>query len=167
MKNYTDSDYALNKTNKSVIVYKFADGIVEVTLADYLAENPDKTKADFDKLKTLSDTDYLEQDRKDYRHTYKNVSLYGLDETNICAAPPPEDGLNEQPEQAAIKKQRRDLGLQAFNKLTKIQQRRYLLYHVKGLTIREIAEIEGAHFTVIHESLQAADKKIKKVLSKG
>lgn len=46
MKNYRKSDYALNKYRKG-IVYKFADGIVEVTLEDYLRENPDKTETDF------------------------------------------------------------------------------------------------------------------------
>lgn len=58
MKNYHKSDYALNKYRKG-IVYKFADGIVEVTLEDYLRENPDKTEADFQALKRLSDEWYL------------------------------------------------------------------------------------------------------------
>jgi hypothetical protein len=39
MKNYKDSDYALNKFSEG-IVYRFADRIVEITLEDYLAENP-------------------------------------------------------------------------------------------------------------------------------
>ena len=43
MKNYKDSDYALNKYSQG-IVYKFADGIVEITLEDYLRDNPDKTE---------------------------------------------------------------------------------------------------------------------------
>ena len=46
LKNYTDSDYAINKYSEG-IVYKFADGIVEVTLADYLRDNPGKTEEDF------------------------------------------------------------------------------------------------------------------------
>lgn len=62
MKNYHKSDYALNKYRKG-IVYKFADGIVEVKLEDYLRENPDKTEADFQALKRLSDEWYLEQVR--------------------------------------------------------------------------------------------------------
>ena len=40
MKNYKDSDYARNKFSEG-IVYRFADRIVEITLKDYLAENPD------------------------------------------------------------------------------------------------------------------------------
>ncbi len=46
LKNYKDSDYALNKFSEG-IVYRFADRIVEITLEDYLAENPGKTAQDF------------------------------------------------------------------------------------------------------------------------
>jgi hypothetical protein len=60
MKNYQSSDYALNKYS-SGIVYHFADEIVEVTLENYLTENPDKSEADFRALKELSDAIYLEQ----------------------------------------------------------------------------------------------------------
>ena len=49
LKNYRDSDNALNKYSQG-IVYKFADGIVEVTLEDYLHDNPDKTEAGFAEL---------------------------------------------------------------------------------------------------------------------
>ena len=42
MRNYKDSDYALYRYSQG-IVYKFSDGIVEITLEDYLRDNPDKT----------------------------------------------------------------------------------------------------------------------------
>ncbi|KAF5065725.1 hypothetical protein DSECCO2_270830 [anaerobic digester metagenome] len=54
MKNYKDSDYALNKFSKG-IVYRFADRIAEITLKDYLAENTYKTLKDFIEFKALSD----------------------------------------------------------------------------------------------------------------
>ena len=54
MKNYKDSDYARNKFSDG-IVYRFADRIVEITLKDYLAENPDKTVEDFMELKALTE----------------------------------------------------------------------------------------------------------------
>ena len=167
MKNYTDSDYALNKVNKDAIVYKFADGIVEVTLADYLAQNPDKTEADFRALKRWSDANLLKQDRKNYRQTYKNVSLHGLDETEACAVPSPEYELIEQPEQEAKKEHRRDLGLRAFDTLTEVQRRRYIQHKVEGLSSWQIAEVEGRDHKAILYSLWAAEKKIKKFLAKG
>ena len=167
MKNYTDSDYALNKVNKKAVVYHFADGIVEVILADYLVENPGKTEADFRALKELSDADYFERDREDYRQTYKNVSLHGLDETEVCSVPSPEDELIEQPEQAVRKERRRDLGLRAFDTLTEVQRRRYIQHKVDGLSTWEIAKLEGSNQKTVYESLQAAEKKIKKILAKG
>lgn len=60
MKNFKDSDYALNKFSEG-IVYRFADRIVEITLDDYLTENPGKTEQDFLELKALSDEIYHEQ----------------------------------------------------------------------------------------------------------
>ncbi len=60
MKNYKDSDYALNKFSEG-IVYRFADRIVEITLEDYLAESPGKTAEDFLELKALSDEIYHQQ----------------------------------------------------------------------------------------------------------
>jgi len=41
------------------------------------------------------------------------------------------------------------------------------MHHVQGLSTWQIAEREGANQKSVHESLQAAEKKIKKVLSEG
>ena len=46
MKNYRESDYALNKFSKG-IVYKFADETVELTMEDFLRETPGATEEDF------------------------------------------------------------------------------------------------------------------------
>ena len=166
MKNYTDSDYAVNK-NAEGIVYRFADQTVEVTLADYLRENPDKTEADFAQLKALSDSDYYEQDRNNLRQTRRNVQLSGLDETELCSTPSPEIEVVERDGKATKQRKRQELAMQALGKLTDVQRQRYLMYHAKGMTVREIAKVDGAHFTTIHESLQAAEKKIKKFLANG
>ena len=164
MKNYTDSDYALNKINRNAIVYRFADEVVEVTLADFLAENPDKTEADFRALKELSDADYLEQDRDDYRRTYKNVSIHGLDETAACSACSLEEKLIEQPEREAMKERKRELGFKVFNTLTEVQRRRYIQNKVEGLSSWKIAEIEQVDHKAVLRSIWAAEKKINKFL---
>lgn len=164
MKNYQDSDYAVNKNAKG-IVYRFANQTIEVTPEDYLRENPDKTETDFTEMKALSDSDYYDRDRNDYRQTWKNAPLHGLDETDAFAAPSPEDETVEQPERIAAENYRREIGQQALDTLTDIQRRRYLMYHVDGLTMRQIADIEGVIHTKIQKSLNAADKKIKKILA--
>jgi hypothetical protein len=169
MKNYTDSDYALNKYSAG-IVYRFADGIVEVTLADYLAGNPGKSEADFRVLKELSDGIYLEQARDKNAQTKRNAPYGEPDEAAPCHAPSPEDlliGEIDAREEALRHEQREETAARALGALTEVQRRRYLLYHMGGLTVREISEVEGAHFTAVHESLKAAEKKIKKFLARG
>jgi len=165
MKNYTNSDYALNKVNKEAIVYRFADEIVEVTLEDYLRENPGKTADDFAELKVLSDSDYKDQDRADYRQTYRNVSIHGLDETDACCVPSPEEILFDEPEWKARKDRMRQQAYEVIATLTEVQRRRYLMYHVDGLTMRKIAASEGVHHPRIVKSIQDAEKKIKKYLA--
>ena len=160
MKNYRDSDYAANKYAKG-IVYRFAGQTVEITLEDYLRENPDRSEADFTELKALSDGIYLRQDRSDNAQSKKNVSIHSLEETGLCAVPSPEEcyiGAEKKAEQ--LKKVRK-----ALSKLTEIQRKRYLLYAVQGLSTWQIAAMEGTNQKSVYESLQAAEKKIKKVLT--
>ena len=167
MKNFTDSDYALNKHSDG-IVYSFADGSkFTVTLASYLAENPDKTEDDFRRLKELSDGDYLERDRDGYRKSWKDIPLGGLVDTILCSVPSPEDEIIGAPEEARRKRNRAALAQKAWDKLTEVQRRRYLMYHVEGLTTREIADLEKVKHQSVVESLAAAEKKIKKVLANG
>ena len=168
MKNYQSSDYAINK-NATGIVYRFADQTIEITLEDYLRENPDKTTFDFEKLKALSDENYYETDRSDYRQTWKNTSIDSLDEDKslLFSVPSVEEEIIEQSEQKAILAKKRTTARSTLDKLTDIQRRRYIQYHVKGLSTWQIAEIEGVNQKSVHESLQAANKKIKKVLSEG
>ena len=149
MKNYKDSDYAINKYSKG-IVYRFTDGNIEVTLNAYLDENPDKTEKDFYELKELSDLIYLEQDRKNNNTTRKDVPLY----ENLTVLP---ESVPEITPQLGI-------AVQALAKLTVIQRRRYLLYHVNGFSTHEIAKKEEVRQRSVMDSLEWADKKIKKYL---
>jgi len=169
MKNYTDSDYALNKFSKG-IVYRFADGIVEITMESYLAENPGKTVDDFFALKELSDGIYLEQVTAENAQTYRNSSFDELDETVLCQVPSPEDihiGAIDAKERAAQRQEKLRLARRALDMLTEVQRRRYLMYHVGGLSSWQIAEREGVNQSKIMNSLAGADKKIKKILASG
>jgi len=166
VKNYTNSDYALNKYSAG-IVYRFADGIVEYTLADYLRDNPGKTEADFRELKKLSDSIYLEQVQTENAQTKKNTPFDELDETMLCYAPSPEDvfiGEISAREEAERRQRRVELKNRALDALTDVQRRRYLLYKVDGLSSWKIAEIESVDHKAILRSIWAAEKKIKKVL---
>jgi len=163
MKNYRNSDYAANKNSKGV-VYRFANQTIEITLEDYLRENPDKNEADFTELKSLSDEIYLKQVRAENAQTKKNVSIHRLEATTLCCVASPENTLIAAEEQAENQRQRRKIAAKALSTLTEVQRRRYLMYVADEFTIRQIADLEGSHFTSVSESICAAKQKIKKYL---
>ena len=160
MRNYKDSDYALNLYSQG-IVYKFADGIVEITLEDYLRDNPDKTEEDFTELKALSDEIYYQQDRQEYRVSHRNVSISGMEDTLVASALSVDAELIQKAEEkkaleAAIR-------LLESGKLTAIQKRRFYLHFFHGLSTRQIAKLEGVNQKTVWESLMWAEKKLKKI----
>jgi RNA polymerase sigma factor (sigma-70 family) len=142
MKNYQNSDYALNK-HSGGIVYRFADGSrFTITPAAYLAENPDKTEADFLALKSFSDEDYHERDKAEYRQTWKDA-----------------------PDEAERQRNRASIAKEALDKLTDVQRRWYLLYHAEGYNEVKIGKLEGATHQAVSKTLSQAEKKIKKFLA--
>lgn len=163
MKNYRDSDYAANK-HASGIVYRFADEVVEVTLEDYLRENPDKSSSDFAKLKATSDAMYLNSDRAEYRQTWKNVPTKGFEDDKAFCVMSAETEVIDIPQHEVDEKHKRRLMKSALAKLTEAQRRRYIQNKVDGLSARKIATMEGVNHKSILESLQAAEKKINKFL---
>ncbi|MEA4893282.1 MAG: sigma factor-like helix-turn-helix DNA-binding protein [Peptococcaceae bacterium] len=159
MKNYKDSDYALNKFSEG-IVYRFADRIVEITLEDYLAENPGRTAQDFLELKALSDEIYHQQVIHENRTSRLDVSINGLEETEQLSVPALDlDLIHKSDTRKAKEAAKRLLD---SGELTEIQRRRFLLHFVEGLSYRQIAGREGVHFTSVHESIEAATAKLKK-----
>ena len=62
------------------------------------------------------------------------------------------------------KSERRKIGLEALNCLTKIEYRRYILHYYEKLTIERIADIEGVSANAIKMSIKNARKKLKKFL---
>jgi len=164
MKNYQDSDYALNKYSDG-IVYRFADATVTVSFADYLAENPDKSLDDFNELKKISDSIYYDQSYSECAQTRRNLPIDGLSETLLGNALSPEEiffaAIDEQ-EKAEYRNERVKKAKLALKKLRNTQRRRFLLQAVTGLTTREIAELEGVKQQSVVECLAGAKKKIKK-----
>lgn len=163
MKNYKDSDYALNKFSEG-IVYRFADRIVEITLEDYLAENPGKTTDDFLELKALSDEIYHQQVIDENRTSRLDVSINGLEETEQLSVPALDSDLIHKSDTKKAKEAAK--WLLGSGELTEIQRRRFLLHFVEGLSYRQIAGREGVHFTSVHESIEAATAKLQKFFKK-
>lgn len=159
-KNYRNSDYALNKYSTG-IVYRFSGEIVEVTLEDYLVENPDKTEQDFLELKALSDDIYHQQVVGENRTSRLDISLNGLEDTIIST-----DALMDE---QLIEVQDMQLASEALAyaletaALTEVQLRRFRLHIIDGLSTRQIAKMESATQRAIMKSIHAAIEKLKKV----
>lgn len=163
MRKYQDSDYAVNKFSPN-IVYRFADGTVEITLEDYLRDNPGKTEQDFAELKALSDEIYYIQDRDDTRYGKRKNTLGSIEESARFATAAPDVELiqnNDEQNALAAAMQLLDSG-----ELTEIQRRRFVLHFLHGLSYRQIAKQENVHFTSVQESIEAASTKLKKYFEK-
>ena len=159
MKNYKDNDYALNKFSEG-IVYRFADRIVEITMEDYLEENPGKTEQDFWELKALSDEIYHRQAVNTNRTSRLDVSINGLEETEQLATGSLDTELIHKSDTKKAMKAAKKLLESGL--LTEVQRRRFLLHFYQGLSIRQIAEKESVHQRAVWDSLQWSSKKLKK-----
>ena len=97
-------------------------------------------------------------DRKERYHCYslESVTSFG-DKDNCC----PKTDIT--PLSELLSKENTSKLLYALNQLTEAQRRR-LLKLADGMSIRQIAESEGKHHSAIEESIEAARKKLKKVL---
>ena len=162
-RNYRQSDYAKNKYSGN-IVYAGSDETIEITLEQFLEENPGMTEEDFAYWKNWSDEDYYSIDRKDSIEAKHTVSIHSIEETELVSIPSAEEvvmeKLNRENERFYTMKDAEAV----LSKLTDIQRRRYLLYEVYGLSTPQIALIEGVSQYTVWESIDAAKKRIKKVL---
>lgn len=161
MKEYWKSDYALNKKSLG-IVYQFADGVVEVTLEDYIRENPGKTAEDFRMLKALSDEIYHQQFSRTKAQTRRELPLYNFTEH-------PTESAEQVAENNLRLRELEDIRIwlerfMAAGLLTEIQRRRFFLYCIRGLSTRKIAAAEGVRQYAVWKSLTLCQKKFQKFL---
>lgn len=161
MKNYWASDYALNRKSAG-IVYRFADGVVEVTLEDYIRENPDKTEADFLALKAISDEIYQQQFSRTKAQSRRELPLYDCAKVSAPSAEEMLEGELKLRELETVHAQlERFIGT---GLLTEIQRRRFSLYCINGLSTRQIAGAEGVTQKAVWKSLHYCEKKFKNFL---
>ena len=159
MKNYRKSDYALNKFSEG-IVYQFSDGTLEISMADYLRDNPGKTEADFLDLKAISDEIYLEQIRLETAQGNKTVSMTGLEDTVAHPAPSLDDGYIIADEKRRVKLAVDKLFL--CGKLTS----KHIKHFFAGVSLRKIASDERVHFTSVNECIHRAVDKLRAYFKK-
>lgn len=159
MRNYNESDYALNKFSEG-IVYKFADGSKHtIMLEDYLSANPDKTAEDFAQLKAMSDEVYHQQDLGDTGYGKRKRTFDMLPEQKHPTTVSLDvELINKADGQAALKAAK---ALFNSGKLTEIQRRRFVLHFYQGLSTRQIGELEKVSHIAVHKSIRLATEKMK------
>ena len=161
MRRFQNTDYVRNKYSKGIL-YKVSDGYIEVTLEDYIKENPDKTEEDFMELKQISDAIYYEQDQEEasYARRKEEVEVEEIMDEEVSSL---DISLIEQEEKEEMTKAVKQL---LNNRdLTFIQRRRFYLHFFEGMSYREIAKQEGIFYTSVRDSIQLAIKKIKKYIN--
>lgn len=161
MRRFQNTDYVRNKYSKGIL-YKVSDGYIEVTLEDYIKENPDKTEEDFMELKQISDAIYYEQDQEEasYARRKEEVEVEEIMDEEVSSL---DISLIEKEEKEEMTKAVKQL---LNNRdLTFIQRRRFYLHFFEGMSYREIAKQEGIYYTSVRDSIQLAIKKIKKYIN--
>lgn len=166
MSNHHKNQRATNRGWEG-ISYFFADQIVEISLQDFLLSCDELTEKDFEYWKAVFDHMHLEERRELGRQSYKNVNLDSVLYENALKAPSAEEEYFENLEKAENETNTRSeqmIALQAIKTLKRKQKRRFLLYVVHQLSMREIAEIEGTSHVAIHLSIKSARNRIRKFL---
>ena len=162
MRKFQNTDYVRNKYSKGIL-YKVSDGYIEVTLEDYLRENPEKTEEDFMELERISDEIYYEQGKEEAGYAKRKDELSEVENIEQLIEPMIETNFIQKMEKEEIK--RAAEYLLAQGNLTLVQKRRFYLHFYKGLSYREIGKLEGVHFTSVQESIESCIKKLKKYIN--
>jgi len=163
MHEFKKSNFAANKY-KEGIVYHFVDGsTVEITLTDYLSDNPDKNERDFIELKELSDQIYYEQVLEENRYQRRKTSLGKIEGKELFSTPSLYIQYEQRENIKRISETAAALVLDE-KELTEVQRRRFVLHFIEGFSYRKIADFENVHFTSVQESIEACIKKLNKKL---
>lgn len=85
MSEFWKNDYAVNKKEKSSIIYQTVTGErIVITKERFLIEHPDKNEKDFYEIKKYSDEDYRVRCNKDHYEERNSTEL--LDEVATSTA---------------------------------------------------------------------------------
>ena len=166
-KNYKKESYAINKYSNG-IVYIGVKSIFELTLEQFLKENPNMSQSDFEYWKNISDELYKEEDLRTMEISKRSVSINEIAETRLMATESAEDAFFRLED--AGNPTREDIVNAQFiydlakKVLTAIQYERFFKYYSEGKKLKEIEKIEGVNFASVSRSILLSERKIKKVL---
>ena len=156
---YNQRQYALNLKEKTAIVYEDVFGNKTLITAEMIGED------EFAYWKPwMDDSLHIEECENHiyYNHTIsmEDPSLIGL------SVPDQETALIEAEERQEREVLKQQIAIAFFTCLTDIQQARFWLYAVEGMTLCQIADIEGISHQKVHTSISKARKNILNFLEK-
>lgn len=162
MSEFWKNDYAVNKKEKSSIVYQTVDGDkIVITKENFLVENPDKTEKDFYEIKKFSDEDYRVRCNKDHYEERNSTEIFDEVATSeVCESP------EEQIFNMIHDKELKEILANFLEKELSPNQKERLFLYADGKTLREIAVIEGVSFVAISKSITIVRKKFEEFIKK-
>jgi hypothetical protein len=155
MDNYKESDYAKNK----YIVYQTSNGTVEITVTQYLNENPTRDEQDFCYLKHCQTKSFIAKLNKRIQQPkiMSGLILFMkvLNRTFLL----PFTGRN--PRRREERNRERKFIEELLSPLTELQRKRLILNIVDGLSHHAIARLEDVSQTVVSLSIAKAKRLIR------
>lgn len=153
-------------TGRILHVHKDSTGAMHTRVLD----KSEMTVEQFDMVKAFSDANYHETDNDDVCEMKNTVSLSGLEECDAieCSSSAEDEFFAEMENDEAEDYrtiENADKIMEAC--LTEKQRKRYYAYYFEGMTMDEIAAIEGTKRHPIWKSIRDSEKKIKIFLEKG
>lgn len=121
--------------------------------------NSDTTTIELDVAEDIAVTleaSYREEDNLARKWRYHHYSLDAIDYEGMEYAAP------DTPESLVLEMEENERCNRALSMLTDIQRRRFVML-MAGLSTHEIARREGTNQKSVHESIEAARKKLKKI----
>ena len=156
----TNTQYALNKRNANAIVYVDAFGEKTEISTEALGED------EFAKWKALIDAELHVEEKED--HVYRNHTISFSDLALERYTVPDHATVMMEAERSREREELKEqIGIAFFTCLTDIQQARMWLYAIEGMTLCQIALMEGVSHQKVHISISKARKNIIKFLEKG
>lgn len=143
------SDYALNKIDKEAIVCPCASGEhIRLTREDFSSDK------EFDYWKAWSDDNY----HRTELDSRKDDDCFSFEAELDTSTPSAEEAILASYVAAELAEQQRQAFEQIKDRLTHKQFRRLYLHYVKGLSVEEIADIEGVSSKAIYLLLSKAKR---------
>ena len=144
-----DNPYSIYQTEEGECFLSFTDG----QQISHFIEIDDDLFAFFDDAE-LIDLKFLNEYDRHYEHSE-------LSENSICKRTVMQQDTVEE---TYLQKEEYEELYAAIEQLPELQRRRLILYYFKGLTCRQIGEMEGCSYQTIQKSIEKAKEKIKKIL---